>query len=125
MKIDDLANAIMSTLQEYDADVVKATIKSVDEVAKEANKEIKAHCTFKGSGEYIKNFAVRKWDTRTGAERIWHVKSPHHRLTYLLEKGHAKRGGGRTRSFQHIRYGDEYAQKELPKRIKRKIEAIK
>ena len=42
-------------------------------------------------------------------------------LTHLLENGHAKVNGGRTRAFPHWKYSDEYIKKELPKRIQKKI----
>lgn len=121
MRVDDLTAAIMAQLAEYQEEIVVETKEAVDEVAKETNEVIKNHCTFGGSGEYIKSFALNKQDSRTGRVKTWYVKSPNYRLTHLLEKGHAKRNGGRTRAFPHIRYGEEYAERALPTRIREKL----
>ena len=37
----------------------------------------------------------------------------HHRLTHLLEKGHALWQGGRAKAYPHIQYGEELAKKRM------------
>jgi hypothetical protein len=44
-----------------------------------------------------------------------------YQLAHLLEKGHAKRGGGRTKAIPHIAPAEEKAVKELEDEIKRAI----
>ncbi len=53
----------------------------------------------KKTGKYSKSWAVKK--TRETSDSIQVVvHSKRYQLTHLLEFGHAKRGGGRTRAFQ-------------------------
>lgn len=124
MEIDDLTKAIENELTEYSEEIATAVKKSVDEVATETLKEIKTHVTFNGT-KYVKAMTTTTTEeTATSKTKVWRVKAPYYRLTHLLEHGHATRNGGRTRAFPHIKYGEEYAQKELTKRIKEKIDGI-
>ena len=44
-----------------------------------------------------------------------------YQLAHLLEKGHAKRGGGRTKAMPHIAPAEENAVKELENDIKKAL----
>lgn len=128
VKVDNLANEILKALNEYAEFTDEAVDKGVSETAKEAVKELQnAHPS--GSGQY------GSWDKsynkgwkvmQTKTDKRYHKKATIHnatdyQLTHLLEKGHALRGGGRTRAFPHIAPVAEKCEDELLKNIKKWI----
>ncbi|WP_102049563.1 hypothetical protein [Pygmaiobacter massiliensis] len=121
---DNLAAALMKELEQYSNDVTEGIKESVERVAKEANEEIKDHITFKQhTKKYVKSFRIKKtYDSHYRRERTWCVANGQHRLTHLLEKGHALHQGGRTDAFPHIIYGEKLAQERMEELAK---EAIK
>ncbi len=91
-------------------------------LAKETATELKKN-TKKDSpvltGEHKKHINIRKVkETPTNATYIWHVKAPEYRLTHLIAKGHAKRGGGRVKGNFPLSEDVEKANKKFVKGIK-------
>lgn len=116
--INDLAAQVMDALYEYAEITDEVVHEAVTSVAKET-KEIAQSGAPVRTGEYKRGFSVKK-TTETGGKLILTV---HNRrkpsLTHLLEKGHAKRGGGRVAGKPHIAPAEEFAISELEERIKR------
>lgn len=72
----------------------------------------------KRKGKYKKAMAVKTlWENFYGKVKVWYVKPPYYRLPHLLERGHAKRNGGRTQAFPHIEKNTEKAQKRFEDRV--------
>lgn len=119
MRIDDLANEIKKTLEDY-SKVGEKTLKEAAEIgAKEAMSELKAGNYEDRRGKYRKSFKVEK--SNNGKKVA--VKSKEYRLTHLLEKGHMTRNGtSRTKAFPHWKKAEEKAIKEYEERIKRGLE---
>lgn len=112
VKIDQLADAITDAIKEYTEDVSAAIADAVDEVANDCKNEIIANAP-KRKGKYAKSWTVKKENYRGKTVRIIHAKAPHYRLAHLLEKGHAKRGGGRVAGRPHIAPAEQNANKNL------------
>lgn len=125
IKADKLVKVMIDALETYSDEVIEATKKSVDEVASETVPIIKNHAPVgKGrrKGKYKRSISVRTvYESLTEKRNVIYASDKEYRLTHLLENGHAKVNGGRTRAFPHWKYGDEYIKKELPKRIQKKI----
>lgn len=126
IKVDDLSKEIMKCLDEFKDVTEEACEKGVLETADEAVRELRsAHPA--GSGEYGSwNEYNKGWTKRTNKSKqkgilsvVWNQK--HYRLTHLLEKGHAKVNGGRTRAFPHIAPVEQKCEENLIKNIKKGI----
>ena len=121
VRIDQLADEIMKGLKEYAdlaTDEMKAAVKDAGKLAKE---EI-AETAPKDTGKYAKS-----WTSKVTAESSDNIKvtvySPKkYQLAHLLEHGHAKRGGGRTKAQPHIAPAEEKAERKLEEDIKRALE---
>ena len=117
--LDKLNSTIAAMLNEYAAEVQH----DVDQVATEMGKagaaavRRKSRETFpvkkgrKITGKYAKGWTYQVKKTRVSAEVT--IFNNHPALTHLLEHGHAKRGGGRTRAFPHIAPAEEVGEKQL------------
>ena len=122
--VENLANEIMSALTNYSQDIADGMKSAVDRVAKEAMQEIKDHVAFnEPTGAYVKAFRIKTTeDTRLNRTKVWHVTDHQYGLTHLLENGHALRGGGRSRAYPHIIYGDTLAKQRLTELAKEVVE---
>ena len=127
--IDQLASTIMEGLEEY-ADLITDDMKAdVKKAAETVQKEVKGNAPVHSGaytdrnrkpGTYKKSW--RKKTTKESAHEMEiTVYSSQPGLTHLLEKGHAKRNGGRTRAFPHIAPAEEKGINQLERDIERDI----
>lgn len=122
IKAEDFAAAISATLEEYaglvDADVDVA----VQKTAKDAVKKVKKGGDFKGTGAYRKSIAQKALKSnRLIRRRVVYARAPYHRLTHLLEYGHATANGGRTRAFPHWEPAEQAAADEFVNTLKEEL----
>jgi hypothetical protein len=116
VSVDDLAATIVRNLQEY-TDEVTAGIKEAEDVtAKECKENLEADSPVGATGKYKRGWKVTVTaDTPLEKHTVIHNKE--YRLTHLLEDGHAKRNGGRTRAFPHIKKNEQIANAAFEKRV--------
>ena len=116
VRIDQMAHVIMEGLQEY-ADLATDDLKkAVKKAGDEAKKDIQNNAPVK-TGAYKKSWTVKTTkETSNAMEVVVHSKN-RYQLAHLLEFGHAKRGGGRTRTFPHIAPAEQRAAELLEREV--------
>lgn len=104
--IDNLADEFMKGLTEY-ADLADTEMKkAVRKTATSVKKEISANAP-KKTGTYAKSWTAKKTKENSHSlEMTVHSKN-RYQLAHLIEKGHAKRGGGRVSGRPHIAPAEE------------------
>ena len=129
----NLEAAINEVLNEYGGRVYDALDECVKEVAQEAAERLQGVTTFAPgntpSGEYSKSWGVERVSAGRLKTNLAVRNEEHYRLTHLLEKGHVSRNGtGRTfrpvPAYPHIGPVEEWANDELPKRVRNAINDI-
>lgn len=100
IKASSLESVVSKYLNEYGKEVYNAVNETTEAVAEKASTELKSAGSFKGRkyrGSWT--YEVNK---KAGYTDATVFNKRHYRLTHLLEFGHAKQNGGRTRAFPHI-----------------------
>ena len=120
VSIDAMADAIMEGLLEY-ADMATEDMKvAVKKAAKTVKKDIQVGAPVK-SGAYSKSWAIKTMNQSSNKlELVVHSKN-RYQLAHLLEKGHAKRGGGRVGGKAHIAPAEQHGIEQLEQDIERAL----
>lgn len=120
IRAEDLAREIKKTLHQYVEDVEANSKEAAEEVAKLTAEDLKENSPV-GPGRkgvhYYKNWTYESYES--GA--IVFNKYPTSSLTHLLEKGHAKRNGGRVQGKPHIAPAEERAIEKYEQEIIRRV----
>lgn len=111
----DIGKEIALILQQYTKEVEDEIQKSAAKIATATAKELRSTSP-KKTGEYAKGWTKKK--TPEG-QVVYNKNKPS--LTHLLEKGHAKVGGGRVKGKPHIEPAEKRAIEDFEKSV---IEAI-
>lgn len=103
MKIDNAAlrDTINDLLAEYGEEAREAIEESCKETAKAVVKDLKKAGDFNNGKDFRQGWTSSTQTTRMGASTTVYNKTKPG-LAHLLEFGHAKRNGGRTRAFNFI-----------------------
>ena len=104
--VDAMADEIMKGLTDY-ADLADTSMKkAVTKTAKSVKDEISANAP-KRTGAYSKSWTAKKTKENSHSLEMIVYSKNRYQLAHLLEKGHAKRGGGRVSGKPHIAPAEE------------------
>ena len=118
--IDDMTKEIMKGLQEYCELADDEMKKAVRKTATSVKKEISANAPH-DTGTYAKSWTSSKVkETSHNLQMTVHSRN-RYRLAHLLEKGHAKRGGGRVEGHPHIAPAEKNGEELLETLIRKAI----
>ena len=119
--IGHLADAVMDGLREY-ADLATDNMKAaVTKAGKTVRKEIMAGAP-RNTGAYAKSWRTRKTRESSHVLEVTVYSPKRYMLAHLVEKGHAKRGGGPVAGKPHIAPAEQHGIDQLTREIE---EALK
>ena len=116
ISVDQLADAVNDALEEYSKLADETMRKAVTDAAKTVRNSIKEGAPVK-SGKYAKSWSVKNTKMNSHALEITVYSRNRYQLAHLLEHGHAKRNGGRTRAQVHIAPAEEKGIEQLERDI--------
>lgn len=118
IQIEQMANVIAQEMQQYTSVVADELKTSIKDTAKESQKELKQTSPKrKGKGNYAKGWRSAVIFQNSMGIQVT-LYNQNYRLPHLLEKGHARRGGGdRVPAIVHIAPVEE----KIPERIIQKL----
>lgn len=128
IKVEQLSKEILEYMSNF-VDVTeeaceKGVLETADDVVKALHSAHPSGAEQYGSWDaYNNGWTIRKEKSKrfkSGIHAIVHNKD-HYQLAHLLEKGHAKVNGGRTRAFSHIAPVEQRAETGLIQNIKKWI----
>nr|DAT52431.1 MAG TPA: putative tail component [Caudoviricetes sp.] len=114
--MQDIAKEIAQALADFSSEIEEDLEQIKEDTADEAVQELKATSPRGRRGKYAKGW--RK--TKQGTAIV--INNREYRLTHLLEKGHAKRNGGRTQAQPHIKIVEERVIKRFEDNVIRKVQ---
>lgn len=122
---EDLGKEIASILDDFKNVTEEAAEAGVMDTAQKAVADLRAaHPSGSGQwgswNEYNSGWTMKKEKKGKTTKAIVHNKTKY-QLTHLLEKGHAKTNGGRTRAFPHIAPVAEDAEEHLVLNILKRV----
>lgn len=128
VKIDpnDLEETVREQLQDWaNGTLRRAVNEAVKETAATTAKLLKQGGGYEErTGKYSKDWdsklRAKSYSGITGTEEWTVYNKKHYQLTHLLEKGHQKRNGGRTKAFEHIGPVQELAEQLIISNVGKK-----
>lgn len=121
--LEGLPDAINEIIEEYQDDSVRSMHMAVQEVAQVGAKAVNSSAGVFGGKKYKRSWKVQSENTRLEAKATIYSTVPG--LPHLLEKGHAKKRGGRTLGFTpgkaHIKPVEDTINKLLVKKVEQAL----
>jgi hypothetical protein len=121
VSIDKMADEIIIGLKDYGNLVEDDMKKAVKKVSTQVKNDIKSGAP-KQTGRYQKSWATKKTMENSHALEMTVYSKNRYQIAHLLEKGHAKKGGGRVAARVHIATAEQSGVELLETLIKKAIQ---
>lgn len=122
VRIDGMSAAIMKGLKEYSELATTDMKSSVRKAGVNVKKDIRANAP-KKTGDYSKSWTVKTTKETSNSLELTVYSPKKYQLAHLLEFGHVKRDGGRTKAQPHIAPAEKAAVKQLELDIERALKS--
>ena len=119
--IGHLADAVMDGLREYTDFATDSMKAAVTKAGKTVRKEVAANAPT-NTGKYARSWRVKTTMESSTSLEVTVYSPKRYMLAHLLEKDHAKRGGGRVAGKPHIAPAEQHGIEQLTREIE---EALK
>lgn len=115
IQLNQLSDEIIKSLEAYNDDVAEKIDRIVEETSKELRDELKKTSPrYKGdepekkkrAGKYARSWKLKRISDKKG-NSVFVVHNTQYQLTHLLENGHLKRNGDRTKAIPHIKPAED------------------
>lgn len=120
VKTNELGVMLQEIVDEYSEEVAKVVKKEAKSAAKKAAAELK-QTSPERTGTYASGWTSRVTQESAGSITVTVHNQKKPGLIHLLENGHAKRGGGRTKSIPHVAPAAETAVETFVKEVETKL----
>ena len=121
VKIDQMTDAILEGLNEYVDLATDELKKAVKKAGQTVKKDINSSAPVR-TGKYSKSWRTRTQSDTANSISVVVYSPDKYMLAHLLEFGHAKRGGGRTRAFPHLAPAEAHGIQQMEEQIKRALQ---
>jgi len=121
INIEQLSDTITQNLSTYNSNVKKKINEKGKQISKETLKKVKQKSP-KRRGKYKKGWTIKTNADSVNAKSYTIHNKTSYQLTHLLEHGHAKVNGGRTRAIEHIEPAEQEAIAKFLKAVKEVIQ---
>lgn len=121
VSIDGMASEVAKQLQDYNRLTSTAVKNAVTKAGQLVRSRISATAPKGSTGKYRKSWTVTTTAENAQKREITVHSRNRYQLAHLLEFGHAKRNGGRTRAQPHIAPAEEEGVRRLEEEIRRNL----
>ena len=118
---EQFPKAIEKILEKYQSDVIGATEEIVRDVGRKTAAAVRTSAANVSTGKYASSWTFTV-EGRVNPKAIIYSRVPG--LPHLIEKGHAKRNGGRVPGKPHVKPVEEAAKEQFVRELSQKLENL-
>lgn len=125
INVSDMEKVIMDALEQYAENAAEVISEVLPNVGKDTAKELR-DTSPKHTGDYARSWTYGMQKSRGSKKKnkLTVYNKDHYRIVHLLEKGHAKKNGGRVEPKVHVKPAQDKAERQAIDEITNKLEKL-